>query len=239
MSDEDALLAAICADPADDTARLAFADLLDERGGEVEEAWARFIRAHIRLGTGTEQAGDIPTVMELGADEWLGRFAARLGFPLDGVNVSDFERGLPDGLTGKYLPFRQRWSELLTRAPFRRLVVAGIEDEAVEDLVMWPGLDRLTALELTTHDDTRLERTLGVRGVAALAACQALSGLESLALNGLDLTDRTAELILSSRHLKRLRRLTVYATGPLTWEMHRAGVQLEARFGRVLLNYPE
>lgn len=234
MSDEDALLAAICADPADDTARLAFADLLDEDGGPTEAAWAKFIRAHLRLGTGIEMPGDVPTVLELGSDEWAGRFAARLGFPVGGVNVSNFDRGLPDELTGGYLPFRRHWNELLTRTPFRRLVVTGVEDEAVEDFVMWPALERLTALELTTHDDTQLERRFGVRGVAALTSCPALSGLESLALNGLGLTEHIADLILNSRNLRRLRELRIVSV-PGVWaaEYDAGRVRLESRFGRI------
>ena len=44
MSDRDAFLRAIAADPADDTVRLAFADWLDEQG---EADRAEFIRLQI------------------------------------------------------------------------------------------------------------------------------------------------------------------------------------------------
>lgn len=44
-----ALRAAICAEPADDTVRLMFADALEENGGEHEARWAELIRAQIEL----------------------------------------------------------------------------------------------------------------------------------------------------------------------------------------------
>ena len=49
MSDGDALLAAILAEPDEDTPRLAYADWLDEYGGEAEHVRAEFIRTQIAL----------------------------------------------------------------------------------------------------------------------------------------------------------------------------------------------
>lgn len=239
MSDEDALLAAICADPADDTARLAFADLLDEHGGAVEAAWAQFIRAHIRLGTGTEQAGDVPTVLELGSDEWVGRFAARLGFPSDEVTITEWDRGFPESLSGAYPALRACWDELLTRAPFRQLRVLSVTDEAIEDLTLWPRLEQLAALDLTTWDGTTpgddwtpvTRSAVTGHAVATLATCPALARLDSLALDGFPLTDWTADLLLTSRHLCQLRRLQFYAPGLWAAEYDRVRARLEARFG--------
>lgn len=251
MSDEDALLAAICADPADDTARLAFADLLDEHGGAVEAAWAQFIRAHIRLVGEVEVAGDVPTVMELGSDEWVRRFAVRLGFsPGGSVTVDGWARGLPETIAGRYDALRACWDELLPRVPFCRLRVFEAEDAAVEDLVMWPRLERLTALDLTTWDGVGLvvvfpyhpppnSGALGERGVAAIASCPALDGLESLSLALSDVTDRAADLILNSRHLRRLCRLRIDTAEPWSAQTYRAAARLEPRFGRVLLGGPE
>lgn len=47
MTEEHALLAAILAEPGDDTARLVYADWLDERGGRKRAARAELIRAQI------------------------------------------------------------------------------------------------------------------------------------------------------------------------------------------------
>src|SRR5262245_53611857 len=49
MSDEAALLAAIRTNPEEDTPRLAYADWLDEQGGELNTAHAEFIRIQIEL----------------------------------------------------------------------------------------------------------------------------------------------------------------------------------------------
>lgn len=48
MTDQAALLAAIAASPDDDTLRLAYADWLDEHGGEMDAARAEFIRLSVR-----------------------------------------------------------------------------------------------------------------------------------------------------------------------------------------------
>lgn len=260
MSDEDALLAAICADPADDTVRLAFADHLDESGDEVAAAWAGFIRAHLRLGTGTELAGDVPTVQQFGSDEWLDRFTARAGFPIDsadarsatllwrsdgpilrpvsGVTVGDWERGFPDRLQAEYQSLRDRWGALCVRVPFSKLDVWAVRDAALEELVTWPRLDRLTALNLVTQTGgdsdmwaSAAHRALDERGVAALANCPALSGLESLELRYVEITHDVADLILGSPYLRRLRRLTLH---PLThWDGQNlvAFARLQERFG--------
>src|SRR5262245_21570265 len=47
MTDRAALLAAVLADPADDTPRLVFADWLDEIGDPADAARAAFIRAEV------------------------------------------------------------------------------------------------------------------------------------------------------------------------------------------------
>ena len=44
-----------------------------------------------------------------------------------------------------YTVAKERWAALVERVPFRQLRVGGMEDEAVEDLVTWPRLERLTA----------------------------------------------------------------------------------------------
>jgi uncharacterized protein (TIGR02996 family) len=228
-STEDALLAAICADPADDTVRLVFADFLDEQDDPISSAWATFIRAHSRLVTDTATAGDVPDVLRFGADDWLRQFARRLGVPaISGVRLEGWERGLPSAVTGEFDTVRREW-DVLDRVPFRRLHLRGAEDSAVEDFVLWPRLERLTDLDLTGSTlDTWRPRELGERGVWALAACPALAGLERLSFRAASHADRIAELILGSRHLLGLK--TLYLDGwPAMSEEWR--VRLRARFG--------
>jgi uncharacterized protein (TIGR02996 family) len=231
---EAALLAAICADPADNTARLVFADFLQECGGSVETAWATFIRAHVRLVTDTETAGDIPTVCEYGNIEWLKQFAQRLGFSdAQHVNFDGWERGFPSCLSGQYLEVRREWPALWDRLPFRGLSVSGVDDEAIEDLVLWPHLEQLTTLTLSTLYDGWMSRTVSARGIVALTTCKALAGLEELKLSALEVTDRVADLFLESRILSGLRHLSLESS----WATHRMPSQcavdrLRARFGR-------
>src|SRR5262245_48334748 len=49
MTDRDALYAAICAHPDEDTPRLAFADFLQEQGGKENTTRADYIRTAIRF----------------------------------------------------------------------------------------------------------------------------------------------------------------------------------------------
>ncbi|MFO0825062.1 MAG: TIGR02996 domain-containing protein [Gemmataceae bacterium] len=51
MSDHDALLAAICAEPDEDTPRLAYADLIEENGDSTRAA---FIRTQIAIARAAE-----------------------------------------------------------------------------------------------------------------------------------------------------------------------------------------
>jgi uncharacterized protein (TIGR02996 family) len=231
MDDEAALLKAICADPADDTARLVFADFLQELGGAVERAWAAFIRAHVRLVTETPAAGDVPDVMEFASAPWLERFAHRLGVsPESGVALHDWERGFPDGVTADYFDARWEWERLTDHVPFRHLHLSGLDDPAVEDLVLWPRLERLTLLDLTRWDDaTGAPRALGERAVAALATCPALAGLEELRFHVGAVSGRVADLVLCSRHLAGLKRLGV--TGDPDRSDRWAVARLERRFG--------
>jgi uncharacterized protein (TIGR02996 family) len=55
MSEEQALLRAICEDPDDDTVRLVYADWLEERGEPDEVARAEFIRVQVALTGAADQ----------------------------------------------------------------------------------------------------------------------------------------------------------------------------------------
>lgn len=101
MSDRAAFLRAIAADPADDTARLAFADWLDENG---EPDRAEFIRVQIRLGDtdrrkSWKELGDLADwvrreedLLKTHRDAWLGPLAGQWGHEFD----IDFRRGFVD-----------------------------------------------------------------------------------------------------------------------------------------------
>jgi hypothetical protein len=147
------------------------------------------------------------------------------------VALGGWERGFPCHLAVDYPLARRAWRALVDRVPFRHVRIGGIEDEAVEDVVTWPRLDRLTTLDLTTVDVTPVARALTERGVYAVAHCAALGGLESLGLSYLDATDRVADLILGSPHLARLRGLALRTSTMYTNNTASAVVRLKARFG--------
>ncbi|WP_439631026.1 TIGR02996 domain-containing protein [Gemmata sp.] len=57
-TDADAFVRAILSDPADVTARLAFADWLQEQGGVPNLAWAYYVRLHVEI-PGCEARGEL------------------------------------------------------------------------------------------------------------------------------------------------------------------------------------
>src|SRR5262245_43690768 len=83
MSTEAALIAAIAADPAEDTPRLVYADFLEERGSESDTARARFIRAQVELARPAKR-GDGPRRKELRAlvEQLHKQYAAAWAEPL-------------------------------------------------------------------------------------------------------------------------------------------------------------
>src|SRR5688500_6780520 len=79
-STEEALLAAIAAMPEEDTPRLAFADYLDERGGEAAVARAEFIRLQVMLYRAPAETPETIAARRRAA-ELRQRYAAAWGFP--------------------------------------------------------------------------------------------------------------------------------------------------------------
>jgi len=76
-TDEEALLAAIMAAPADDAPRLIYADWLQERG---EESKAEYLRTVVRLMHPPEDPVDVARVIVLAnglSEDWRVRVAAR------------------------------------------------------------------------------------------------------------------------------------------------------------------
>src|SRR5262245_34845244 len=64
LSDRDALLAAIRANPEDDTPRLMFADWLDEQGDAASVTRAEFIRLQCELARLDDDSSDSHAVYE-------------------------------------------------------------------------------------------------------------------------------------------------------------------------------
>jgi uncharacterized protein (TIGR02996 family) len=149
MSDEAGLLRAIWDQPQDDTPRLVYADLLDERGGEEDRARAELIRVQCEL---TRLAGDDPRFDQLEAREgelltgwengwWKGMpSGARKGIFSRGFPVPSLGRFSIDGLV------RQREARLRA-APLWRYHY-GVYGRDLKSLLPWPCLDRLELFAL-------------------------------------------------------------------------------------------
>jgi len=215
MTDEDALLHAICADPADDTARLVFADFLQECGGNVATAWAFFIRGQIelaRLASGTAEA-TVARVRLLDVPFWHTQWIARLGFAERKLTWDSWVRGFPRHLSGASTELRQVWPQLSMRVPFESLTLSSASDADVEELLTRPEIGRVRELALTTDHHGQ---QLGDRAFLALAACKHLRNLKGLRMLSAVLTNRGAKALLDSPHLGELTTVHVSA-----WYSHR------------------
>ncbi|HEY1188922.1 MAG TPA: TIGR02996 domain-containing protein [Gemmata sp.] len=193
MTDADALLRGIIAHPADDTARLVYADWLQENGrGEEGE----FIRTQCRLAAAAPDDPEYPALLE--RDEelrlWLHTHAPKphpkfpAGLEVDGPKwwwLAD--RGFPrfleyDGDTRQGAPAMRRLASALERAfkviPTRWLVVRFITTAQLAALLKQPvlsGLSRLTVQLAVSLDEAN-------DAARALAACPHLRNLRALLL---------------------------------------------------------
>jgi uncharacterized protein (TIGR02996 family) len=181
MNDRAALLAAILADPADDTVRLAFADWCEENGDPER---AEFIRLLIGLARLPDRGSEAETLARFfpnpDAIDWsrlcpemAGRAASRrranalfdankprwFGWR-DGVVVDDpqylvaeFARGFPNWVTGSdFDNFRLNIAPILSQ-PITRLSVRLAEAEDPDDLLGFGILGRLSALQLDVREE--------------------------------------------------------------------------------------
>ncbi len=206
MNEEAALLAAVCDTPADDTARLVFADYLQEQGGNVHGAWALFIRGQIELARRAEgEPGDPVTearVRVLDVPFWRAQWFARLGFGDTKVTCREWVRGFPVSVSGEARALRAVWPNLAVRVPFEKLKVTNVTDADIEDLVTRPALERVRELSLESE---YYRDVLGDRAILALAGCAALRALRELTACYAVLSDVAAEAVLDSPHLANLR----------------------------------
>lgn len=158
MSDRDAFLRAIRANPDDDTARLVFADWLDER----DDPLGQFIRVQLELEPIRHRI-DNPRAVELHEredeflrrhrDEWVG-VAVPFQNPADFGPV--FRRGLPDYACLSLDTFLAHGEALFAACPtLREVALYGLANRCSE-LTLSPLLGKLDTLEIAdwlTEDD--------------------------------------------------------------------------------------
>jgi uncharacterized protein (TIGR02996 family) len=168
MTEREALLRAVCANPDDDTPRLVFADWLDENG---EPERAEFIRLQVRLAellrlaaSGTDVVAN--RARELGVGH--GMIWRRELPPINGVEWHDaFFRGFVErAVVASDALLMHHADVIFGQAPLRYLVIR--QFDAVEGFADLGGLRHLKTLSLTN-----LQATEGI--VRHLCGCNPLS----------------------------------------------------------------
>ncbi len=219
MNDEGDFLAAIIAQPEDDTVRLVFADWLQEHG---QPERAEFIRLQIRQArTPPDSPEHIGAANRAHALYHAHHRAWLVGQPRDlvsGLDYNHFERGFVATLrrtaVGLLRLPKRAWAE----HPIRELIVSQFGGR-LDRVLALPSLARIRKLSLLTdrsgyegHDRpsgavvpsdcealANCPHLTGVRDlgctyfgndlVAALARCSSLRGVTSLSMNGGDVDD--------------------------------------------------
>jgi uncharacterized protein (TIGR02996 family) len=202
MPQDDAFLRAICEAPEDDTARLVYADWLEEHGRAER---AEFIRVQCALAGATE--GAIRPALQARERDLLMRYGGEWAQPLAGrVDEWTFRRGFIDEvrvegrafLAGAEALFRLApvqhlhlfWNFVL---PYQRTRLMGVVGECTY-------LARLRSLVLRSN-------YIGSDGVEALAVSEHLGRLDRLDLSWNHIGDRGVRRLAESPLLARLTHL--------------------------------
>lgn len=258
--DEHAFLSAICATPADDTARLVYADWLDEHDRPER---AEFIRAEIELartppGTDADERRRAAlfarraALLKAHATEWLAPFRSF-------ASAASFARGFVQSVdvpANVFLRHAEAWfaATPLTRAKFTS---CRIWDQASRVFSWWteplfasPLLSRLECIDLegmelnandvqllaANPDLSRLrelvlaDNDIRSEGATALANMPQLRNLTALDVRGNRITDTGARALAQSQYLTRLTELRITKNSI----RERNWAVLEARFGDAL-----
>jgi uncharacterized protein (TIGR02996 family) len=211
MSDHDALFAAILAQPEEDTPRLAYADWLDEFGGDSGRARAEFIRTQIELSRGghTDRrrkslADRCAELENAHAKEWLAPLpAAPIGQP-DAKFA--FRRGFVEFVSARWW-LLERFPAVAATCPLLRADINFAWVTRAEKSPVMAGCPDLARLR-------RLECRRFPRDFAeAVLASPHLTGLHTLCLQWGWLEDGV-ELVSRSPVARNLRHLWVWGAGP-------------------------
>jgi len=198
MSDHDALLGGVLADPDADLPRLVYADFLDEIGTPADAARAEFVRAQIELAT---DEPDDQRRLELGVRErlllngnvkaWLAPLRTR-GEALQNPGTHGlFRRGFVETVWMPATVFTWKAARLFARAPVTELRVTRTTLVELEELLREPTATRLTALDLC-------DRRLGDAALRAILDSPVLANLRTLRLRACGLTADAVEPLLDA-----------------------------------------
>ncbi|AWM40884.1 hypothetical protein GobsT_05560 [Gemmata obscuriglobus] len=197
MSDEDALLAAIGAQPDEDTPRLVYADWLDEHDRAER---AEFIRLQCLPDAGEAQLMREAELEERNRGRWL----TDLRVPQFAEAQWAFRRGFPEALAAPIEPFLDRYKRLAALPWVRSLCLRVTAHYPVADFLErhWnPGWGEL---------ELWAERPVGLaRVVDAVAHSPRLRQLRALRFTRFDFSPWVVDLLNASSHLDGLNLLGV------------------------------
>jgi uncharacterized protein (TIGR02996 family) len=200
MTTEEALLGAVCASPADDLPRLAYADWCEENG---QSERADFIRVQIelaRLGEGDPRKSDLEAresaLLEAHSEAWSADLP-------DWAFRPQFRRGFVAVVSAHAEELLWEGEALRRRAPLEGVRLRGLPDPGiVHGLFRSPCLGGLTELDLEGI-------TIGQAGARALASSPRLARLTVLNLGHNGIGDAGAQALAESPHLANLTTLDV------------------------------
>jgi uncharacterized protein (TIGR02996 family) len=202
VTDEDAFLEAIRAEPDDDAPRLVFADWLEEQG----DPRAEFIRVQCELARPglerrrrAELASRERALRQRYEQEWLGPLR-QLGIP------AWFHRGLVEEVFLSAPRFLEEAEALFRAAPLVRSVRLHKAEGRVAALAESPHLARLDFLNLYCNE-------IGPEGAALLARSPHLKHLSALDLRCARIGDDGVSALARSPFLHRLTFLNLGANG--------------------------
>lgn len=220
MSDELALLAAIIANPDEDTPRLVFADYLDENGGGSGAARAEFIRTQIDITRIPEQHPYSPAYRAK-VTRFVHLFAAHAPEWLEVVGVPQpraiFRRGFVEEIratAGEVLAIgaaalSREMLSLVEVVPTLKAVPdldrGPTGDAVLRRLAEWPVPGRLRYLRLSAL-------TLTAPAVRAFVSSPAASRLKAFCLYGCEYPDPAVREALAAADLPDLR-----SRSPWSW----------------------
>jgi uncharacterized protein (TIGR02996 family) len=205
MDERRALIAAIVANPEEDTPRLVLADWLDEHGDKHDRARAEFIRLQCRLARLPEGDPERPALQkrekQLAARHWLDWLGPLKGFLWHDVQP-DFTRGL--------LFWWYTTPGRFVKKDHQEAVGAGFPTVGVNSLHLWEPTKRpqlvadspaLAWVPKLTWTDARAEDPV----FEALAASPHLGRLSTLVIEKPWCTDRGLTALAKSKGLPNLR----------------------------------
>lgn len=188
MTDREAFHAAICAQPDEDTPRLAFADFLQEQGGNENAFRAEYIRGAVRVAreevwSPAWQAAKAEwdkldhKVRQRAAQrklDWVAHLRGR-------VVAFEFDRGFVGHVTVHSKRFVAEGEKFFSQDPIRSVKFVSLDAKAgsvpLAQLAACPHLSRIAKLALETT-------ALGDSHLAMLGGSPHLAGLRSLAIAG-------------------------------------------------------